>query len=190
MNQLTNSTLEDLQVEIDRAIRRYNNDFGRLANGFVYLIKFGAFHKIGFSHDVEKRMRQIFQAVMPYDVKIVYQVPCRDPFTTERILHTQLAEFHHRGEWFALDDRQVSATILMMIGYSQCEMLGDGMIQFYSVYSDWVTNFDSPAMQEYTHIANETDPVRRVENYAMLSERIERNRQLLNLAPKFHTSDR
>ena len=64
---------------------------------FVYFIECDGFIKVGLAKDIASRL-SMMQVGCPHTMALVGFIP--GGRETERGLHKQLAEFHHRGEWF------------------------------------------------------------------------------------------
>lgn len=177
MNKLEDWKNEDIQNEIASAEVSLAYDLEREAKGFVYLIKLGSFYKIGYAKDVEKRMSQMITIVLPIPFELVYKVSCFDPAVTEGLIHSTFLGYRECGEWFNLSDTLVLAAILLMNGYSQCERSNQyGFVNVRRKYTDWIFNLVPAYIQEYTDIANETNPIKRMQNAEMMQARIERQK--------------
>ena len=70
-------------------------------DGYVYLIQFGAEHKIGTSNNVERRFRQL-KTQMPYEGKIIHTIVTGDPMGIESYWHKYFSAKRLKGEWFKL----------------------------------------------------------------------------------------
>lgn len=73
--------------------------------GYVYVMETeGGLYKIGRCSMRSRRIAEL-PAKMPYATSVVLQIACDDAPEAERLLHSQYAAKHVRGEWFRLDDR-------------------------------------------------------------------------------------
>lgn len=68
--------------------------------GFVYLIEAAGLVKIGFTVNVEARIREL-QAGSPIVYSLLTSFPAT--MTTERDLHKRFADYRSHREWFRLD---------------------------------------------------------------------------------------
>jgi Meiotically Up-regulated Gene 113 (MUG113) protein len=76
------------------------------ANMFVYFIACGEFVKIGQTQSPPNRVAAL-RTGTPYDLKLLKVV--RASMRTERTFHATLREYHHRFEWFRLDQNLLAA---------------------------------------------------------------------------------
>ena len=70
----------------------------------VYLIGSGPLVKIGVSSDPDTR-RQELQVGRAARLSVLRSEPCREPYDTEKHLHSRLWAYHVEGEWFMLPRR-------------------------------------------------------------------------------------
>jgi len=66
----------------------------------IYFIKSGDYLKVGYSSDVAKRMKQY--ATHNPDFELLYIINGDEQL--EKEIHTELKDYHHRLEWFHMDD--------------------------------------------------------------------------------------
>lgn len=79
-----------------------------LKNGYVYLIKFGEFFKIGRSNDFDRRLREI-KTKLPEEGDLVHVMETDDPEGIEAYWHNRFKDKRARGEWFKLLNDDVKA---------------------------------------------------------------------------------
>lgn len=78
------------------------------ADGFVYMIRSGSYHKIGKSNAAGRRERELeFQ--LPEKTKTVHVIKTDDPSGIEAYWHSRFADKRRHGEWFELTAGDVKA---------------------------------------------------------------------------------
>ena len=71
------------------------------AKAYVYILKCGEYHKIGYSKDVKRRVKELDNR--PYKVEVVYvSPPLVNAFELELELHDACEGFRISGEWYDL----------------------------------------------------------------------------------------
>ena len=83
-------------------------DTGANDIGFVYLLKSGRHYKIGRSIAVGQRERQL-QIQLPERANIIHEIRTDDPIGIEEYWHKRFREKRKNGEWFELDQKDISA---------------------------------------------------------------------------------
>ncbi len=76
--------------------------------GYVYLIKFGDFFKLGRSNDIDRRFREI-KTKLPEEGELIHVIETDDPEGIEAYWHNRFKEERTRGEWFKLSNDDVKS---------------------------------------------------------------------------------
>jgi hypothetical protein len=89
-------------------------------DGYVYLATDGELFKIGKSIDPIKRTEGLASVARadgrPSEIKILHAFPCKDCLYVERFLHATWGHKRKHGEWFDLDERDVSIICEFEVG--------------------------------------------------------------------------
>jgi hypothetical protein len=78
------------------------------ANGTVYLIKSGRYHKIGRTNAIGRRSYEI-ALQLPEKSALVHSLETDDPAGIERYWHERFKDRRQNGEWFLLSKADVAA---------------------------------------------------------------------------------
>ena len=66
---------------------------------YVYFIKCGEYYKIGYSKDVERRVKELDRR--PYKIEIIYVSPLTpNAYKVEQSIHEWLSDYKINGEWY------------------------------------------------------------------------------------------
>ena len=74
--------------------------------GYVYLIRFQGFHKIGLSKRADKRFRGVSSG-LPTPADLIHVIPTNSMVRLEAMMHRWYAKQRANGEWFKLEKRDV-----------------------------------------------------------------------------------
>jgi hypothetical protein len=83
-------------------------DLADTSFGFVYLMKFGKYHKIGRSNSVGRREYEL-GTKLPEELTTVHTIKTDDPVGIEKYWHSRFADKRREGEWFELNSGDVRA---------------------------------------------------------------------------------
>lgn len=73
---------------------------------YIYLIRVNEYIKIGYSNNINGRLRQI-QTDSPYEVELVLSIKVDNGRNIEKYLHSYFKAKRVRGEWFELNNDEV-----------------------------------------------------------------------------------
>ena len=75
--------------------------------GFIYVIKCNEFYKIGKANNVEKRLKSL-QTANPYTLDVIIVKKAKNSYTMETFFHNLFSDKRIHGEWFKLEDSDLS----------------------------------------------------------------------------------
>jgi Meiotically Up-regulated Gene 113 (MUG113) protein len=76
--------------------------------GYVYLIKFNDYYKIGRSNDIDRRFGEI-KTKLPEKQELIHVIKTDDTQGIEKYWHQRFSQKRKGGEWFKLDNKDVAA---------------------------------------------------------------------------------
>lgn len=85
-----------------------DSDERSIAVGYVYLMRFGKYHKVGRSNSVGRREYEL-GTKLPEELVTVHSIKTDDPVGIERYWHQRFAEKRREGEWFELNSAEIQA---------------------------------------------------------------------------------
>ena len=74
-------------------MKPYNNKYG-----FVYVLRCANKYKIGYSKDVQRRIKQL--DTRPFKLELVFECYSNKAYDIEQTLHKTLTEYKDDGEWY------------------------------------------------------------------------------------------
>lgn len=75
-------------------------------NGYVYILRYGIHFKIGKATSIRQRLTALGIS-MPEEPELIHVIKACNPDIGERLLHRKFWPKHVRGEWFALDQKDI-----------------------------------------------------------------------------------
>ena len=102
------------QLEIERLLANGTLDpevvsdveKGWIQRRFVYIVHSAGLYKIGFAANVRRRLASI-NCSSPNPVELIWTIETAEWQYLERQLHQRFAAKHRKGEWFALDSKDI-----------------------------------------------------------------------------------
>ena len=79
----------------------------RSQEGWVYVLRAGEYYKIGRSKTPKQRYEEL-ATLPPWPTEMVHTIETKDRCQLEAELHSKFADKRKRGEWFELDEEDVT----------------------------------------------------------------------------------
>lgn len=91
------------------SLKKVEKPVRRPLKGYVYLVRHGDsdYYKIGMTSDCQQRMRS-FQTASPEELTLIHSIKTNDMVALELYFHELFGPCRVRGEWFELDNVEVS----------------------------------------------------------------------------------
>lgn len=77
--------------------------------GYVYILKCDNHYKVGFSKDVQRRIKQL--DTRPFELKLVKQYYSTNAYDIEQAAHKQLERYKVANEWYNVDINYIISAI-------------------------------------------------------------------------------
>lgn len=105
-NDLINHNIKrDIEIEKELRYYDYKNNPKQKTNpkGYVYLMECGGKYKIGFSKDVERRIKELNHR--PFETKLLAKSRLiENPYSFEQEIHEVFEEYRIDGEWYNFEE--------------------------------------------------------------------------------------
>jgi hypothetical protein len=75
---------------------------------YIYVLRLFDYYKIGRTWNVERRMKTLFQTLLPESPTLVISSRVYNGKKVEKLLHDQYATKRIRGEWFLLSSQDIT----------------------------------------------------------------------------------
>lgn len=77
-------------------------------DGYVYVLRAGAYFKIGRSRYPDRRIKRL-KIQLPFPVEVYALIPCEDHIASEKLAHDSFPDLRANGEWFLIwDEAQIA----------------------------------------------------------------------------------
>ena len=86
----------------------------KVKEGLLYLFKYEDFYKIGFTSDINRRLKCI-SYYPPFDVEFVASVKLKNPRDAEKFWHEYYSQYRIKGEWFLFKDREFMDMVMFIL---------------------------------------------------------------------------
>ncbi len=114
--KLPEGYLKEMSTELKRTQRSAVNRRRSSKIGYIYIIKCEQYYKIGQSVDPAKRIIS-FSTDNPFGITIIRIAKVLDRFKVERCLHRSFQQKRHSGEWFLLDNTDMTDLMKILSKY-------------------------------------------------------------------------
>ena len=118
------ATNKQREYEMFHACHSYKKDPTQVnprKAGYVYVLLCADKYKIGYSKDVEHRMRQL--DTRPFKLKLLFKAYSNQAYTIEKELHKRLEIFKEAGEWYSgIDESTIKDIIEEIARYLECDV--------------------------------------------------------------------
>lgn len=96
------------KAAVSQAEEPQSGQDGELADGYVYLLKWGDRYKVGCAANLERRVKEI-RTEIPDELEVVHSIRTDDQFGIEGYWKRRFKLAHLKGEWFKLNASDVRA---------------------------------------------------------------------------------
>ncbi len=98
--EISQENFQNLIAEKHSDIRKQG--IKRLSEGYVYLLSCEDKYKIGYSKNVERRIKQL--DTRPYPLTLETKIYSDVAYDIEQYLHRRLSKYRLQGEWYKFDN--------------------------------------------------------------------------------------
>lgn len=89
--------------------------------GFVYVLKCADKYKIGYSKDVDQRIRQL--DTRPFKLELVFKAYSNNAYKLEQELHNRLDAYRETGEWYSnINEEMIKNMMIEIARYLKCDI--------------------------------------------------------------------
>jgi hypothetical protein len=101
------SLIKDENLEVTEWVIRFNElvnekQINKKQDGFVYVIRFLDFYKIGYTTNPTRRLSDFTKVSLPSSPELIESIQTKYAMFLETILHKKFADQRLNGEWFIL----------------------------------------------------------------------------------------
>lgn len=90
-------------------------------SGYVYMLKCADKYKIGYSNNVENRIKEL--DTRPFKLKLIFKVYSDAAYQIEQELHKRLEIYRDVGEWYLdITEKMIKDMIDEIGGYLKCDI--------------------------------------------------------------------
>ena len=117
VNELRRKNLENYIKSISSPNKQTKKNKG----GFVYVLKCADKYKIGYSKDVDQRIKQL--DTRPFKLELVFKVYSDNAYKIEQELHNRLSAYREIGEWYSdINEEMIKDMLIEIGGYLKCDI--------------------------------------------------------------------